>query len=408
MTFPQIQLISLVRCALGDKTLPTELQNLSTDEKKAIIQYAQKQGMLPFLQYFDIFMEKDCKDIFFPKVAAAVYEDVRQNAEIERLMEAFEENGIYCIPLKGIRTKQLYPLSELRTMGDLDILYRKEQTDELRRVMQQLGYSWSGEASKHDHYEKDGRIVEMHKELLSSESRAYDYFLKIWDRACPDQGKKYCWQMSLEDHYLFTLYHLIEHFIRGGIGIRMVLDIYILSRLPELDKEKTAAELKKLKVDEFEKNIRSIAVRWFCPSSQVRRDGWGQQDVRDHLDLAGQMSGIDSQEMSEMEEYIVSGGIFGNTVNDHANSALRYGSRGKFLRSVIFPSYKTMQSIFPRLNSPILLPAAWIKRWWNVWSKRRENIRGQFEKADQISRQDRAYVDERRLFFRRCGLRYIK
>ena len=404
MTLLQTYLITLVRCALGDKILPTELRSLSTDEKKAIIQYAQKQGLLPFLQYFDIFMERDCKDIFFPKAATAVYEDVRQTAEIEQLMEAFEENGIYCIPLKGIRTKKLYPESELRTMGDLDILYKKEQTDELRRVMKEQGYSWSGEASKHDHYEKDGRIVEMHKELLSSESRAYEYFLNIWDRACPEEGRRYCWQMSPEDHYLFTLYHLIEHFIRGGIGIRMVLDIYILSSLPEMDKEKVAAELKKLKIDRFEKNIRSIANRWFSPALQSRRDACVQQAVRPRRESTDTGSGMYLQKMEEMEAYIVNGGIFGNTENDYANNALRYGSRVQFLKSVIFPSYKTMQSVFPRLNSPLLLPAAWIKRWWNVWTKRRENIRGQLERADQISRQDRAYVEKQRRFFRRCGL----
>ena len=385
MNNTQIYLLTLVRCALGEKNLPTELRSLSTDEKKAIIQYAQKQGLLPFLQYFDIFMERDCKDIFFPKAAAAVYEDVRQTAEIEQLMEAFEENGIYCIPLKGIRTKKLYPESELRTMGDLDILYKKEQTDELRRVMKEQGYSWSGEASKHDHYEKGGRIVEMHKELLSSESRAYDYFLKIWDRAQPEEGKRYCWQMSMEDHYLFTLYHLIEHFIRGGIGIRMVLDIYILSGLPELDRDKTAEELKKLKIDRFEKNILDIAGKWFDPSRGLQG--------------TGALSGLE-----EMEEYIVNGGIFGNTVNEQANNALRYGSRGKFLKSVIFPSYKTMQSVFPDLDSPILLPAAWAKRWWNVWTKRRGNVRKQLGRAGQIGQQDSGYIEKQRRFFQRCGL----
>ena len=29
----------------------------------------------------------------------------------------FEKNGIYCMPLKGIRTKQFYPYPEFRTMG---------------------------------------------------------------------------------------------------------------------------------------------------------------------------------------------------------------------------------------------------------------------------------------------------
>ncbi|OUN34115.1 nucleotidyltransferase domain-containing protein [Lachnoclostridium sp. An76] len=385
MNNTQIYLLTLVRCALGEKNLPTELRSLSTDEKIEIIRYAQKQGLLTFLQYFDIFMEKDCRDIFFPRAAAAVCEDVRQASEIVQLLEAFEKNGIYCIPLKGIRTKKLYPSSELRTMGDLDILYRKEQTDGLRRVMAEQGYTWSGEAAKHDHYEKGGRTVEMHKELLSSESRAYDYFLKIWDRAQPEEGKRYCWQMSMEDHYLFTLYHLIEHFIRGGIGIRMVLDIYILSGFPELDRDKTAEELKKLKIDRFEKNILDIAGKWFDPSRGLQG--------------TGALSGLE-----EMEEYIVNGGIFGNTVNEQANNALRYGSRGKFLKSVIFPSYKTMQSVFPDLDSPILLPAAWVRRWWNVWTKRRGNVRKQLGRAGQIGQQDSGYIEKQRRFFQRCGL----
>ena len=189
----------------------------------------------------------------------------------------------------------------------------------------------------------------------------------------------------MEDHYLFTLYHLIEHFIRGGIGIRMVLDIYILSGLPELDRDKTAEELKKLKIDRFEKNILDIAGKWFDPSRGLQG--------------TGALSGLE-----EMEEYIVNGGVFGNSVNEQVNNALRYGGKGKFLRTVIFPSYRTMQSVFPWLNSPIQLPMAWLNRWWNVWTKRRANIRGQFERADQISDQDRIYIEKQKKFFRRYGL----
>lgn len=62
--------------------------------------------------------------------------------------------------------------------------------------------------------------------------------------------------MTLEDHYLFTLYHLLEHFIRGGIGIRMVLDIFILSQLSELNWEYLNQELKILGIEEFEKKYK--------------------------------------------------------------------------------------------------------------------------------------------------------
>ena len=56
------------------------------------------------------------------------YEDAQQAYAAETLFELFEKNGIYCMPLKGIRTKQFYPYPEFRTMGDLDILYKEDQT----------------------------------------------------------------------------------------------------------------------------------------------------------------------------------------------------------------------------------------------------------------------------------------
>ena len=158
------------------------------------------------------------------------------------------------------------------------------------------------------------------------------------------------------------------------------------------DFRKIYTELKKLGLDEFEKNIRSLAYRWFSQSPQVKNES-----------AAGAVSG-DMHGLEALEEYIVNGGVFGNSVNEQVNNALRYGGKGKFLRTVIFPSYRTMQSVFPWLNSPIQLPMAWINRWWNVWTKRRANIRGQFERADQISDQDRIYIEKQKKFFRRYGL----
>lgn len=46
------------------------------------------------------------------------------------------------MPLKGIRTKQFYPYPEFRTMGDLDILYKEDQTKKLKQVMQDAGYKF--------------------------------------------------------------------------------------------------------------------------------------------------------------------------------------------------------------------------------------------------------------------------
>mgnify|MGYP005775243461 FL=1 len=382
MTKPQKQLLLLIRSAMGDKNLTAELQNLSVEEKKEIVSYAQAQGCIPFLQFFDIFTKGEMKDLVFPSLVANVYENARQQAEIESLLNVFEKNGIYCIPLKGIRTKKMYPQEELRTMGDLDILYRQEQTELLRKVMSDIGYTTQGDSSKHDHYEKAGRIVEMHKDLLPAGSKGYKYFQKIWERAAAEDGKIYCWQMALEDHYLFTLYHLIEHFIRGGIGIRMVLDIYVISHRPELDMEKVRKELEYLGIDIFEENIRNLAECWFGATKTT------------------------PEQLQELEDYVLNGGIFGSRENEEKNAGLMYKTKSHFLRYIIFPPYEVMRSVFPWLNTPLLLPAAWVKRWWNVWTKRRGNIQSQLSRAEALERRDMSEEEMRKEFFEKYGLKF--
>lgn len=374
-------LIELVKHALTDKTLPKDAENLTIEEINQIAKYAGEQGLFPFLQFYPVFLKKEGNGKLLKKILSVIYIDQLQMAEMEELLNTFEREGIYCISLKGIRTKSLYPSTELRTMGDLDILYKPEQTKQVKKIMETLGYHSEGEAAKHDHYQKGTIVVEMHRTLLSAQSNAYDYFLSVWNRANPVQGKQYIYEMTLEDHYLFTLYHLIEHFIRGGIGIRMVLDIYILSQLLELNWEYLNQELEILNIQVFEKSIRAIGEKWFSD----RKTG-------------------DIEDTGELEEYIVNGGIFGNVENDRKNNLLMYKSKFSYLRNVIFPSYKTMQTVFVWLKSPLLLPVAWGIRAFRVWTQRRENIQKQMERSQAWRNKERQEIIERNKFFRKYGL----
>lgn len=379
MTKTQRTLINLVKYALKKDTLPEKFRFLTTEEKMDVIKYAKEQGLLPFLQYFDVFLTKDVHEKIFRQLAGCVYADIRQKAESSALLDEFEKNGIFCIPLKGIRTKEYYPATELRTMGDLDILYKKEQTIELRKVMESLGFKYEGESSKHDHYRKDELTVEMHKSLVPAGSRAYNYFQKSWKRAIPQKEKKYIYQMSLEDHYIYTLYHLIEHFIRGGIGIRMVLDIYILSNQPQMDQEYINSELEALGIKKFVENITHLSKVWFDDKE------YNQKDV-------------------ELEKYIVNGGIFGREDNMIKNSKVLYHSEIHYLIHTIFPSYQAMQTVFPWLQNPLLLPAAWLIRFKNVWTKRRKNIKLQFERASKMKTEEKETIQSQKEFFKKMGI----
>lgn len=372
-------LIVFIKYALNGEDLPEQYRELATEEKKEVIQYARQQALLPFLQYFDIFLAEDVQQLFLQSFVGYIYDDSRKKAEIEELLDLFEQNEIFCIPLKGIRTKEYYPASELRSMGDLDILYKKEQTAVLRKTMGNVEFEYEGEASKHDHYRRDGLIVEMHKTLMPAESKAYTYFLESWNRAVPQKGKSYVYQMSLEDHYIYTLYHLTEHFLGGGIGIRMVLDIYILSGQPGMDWYYIENELILLGIKEFSDHILHLANVWFAATD------YNSDDL-------------------ELEEYIVNGGVYGREDNLIKNTRVRYRSRMHFLMHVIFPPYKVMQGVFPWLHTPLLLPMSWVIRFKRVWTKRRENIHLQFDRASKMKAEEYVNIRKQKEFLKRMGL----
>ena len=380
MTKNQKILIQLVKYVLKGEKLPDEYRNLSTEEKKSVIEFSREQALVPFLQYYDMFSTEDVRNMFISYFASYIFQDSRQQAELDELLDVFEQNRIYCMPLKGILTKEYYPDSELRTMGDLDLLYKKEQTAELRAVMEASGFGYEGEAAKHDHYEKNGLIIEMHKYLVPAESRAYHYFQKCWDRATLQDGKKYICRMSLEDHYLYSLFHLIEHFIRGGIGVRMVLDLYILSGLPRLDWDYLNRELSVLGVRLFSERISHLAEVWFG------EEEYGQADF-------------------ELEDYIINGGgVYGNEENMIKNSGVIYRSGTHFLFHAVFPPYRVMQSVFPWLNNPLFLPVAWVIRFRNVWKKRRRNIHIQFDRAAKMNGEEKEIIQRQKKFLERMGL----
>lgn len=372
-------LIAFIKYTLNGKTLPKKYRNLTTEVKKKVIQYAQQQALIPFLQYFEIFLTEDVKQLLFQSLVGYIYEDSKKEIEIKELLETFEKNKIFCMPLKGIVTRGYYPASELRTMGDLDILYKKEQTAELRKVMENLGFEYNGESSKHDHYRRNGLIVEMHKTLMPARSKAYNYFLKSWERAFPQNGKFYVHQMSMEDHYLYTLYHLIEHFLSGGIGIRMVLDIYILSRQLKIDWCYIRKELATLGIEEFSDHILHLANVWFADADYSNDD-------------------------LELEEYIVNGGVYGREENLIRNTEILYKSRIHYLLYVIFPPYKVMQSVFPWLHIPLLLPVSWVIRFKRAWTNRKENVYLQFKLAFKMKTEETVDVQRQEDFLKRMGL----
>ena len=295
----------------------------------------------------------------------------------QELQQAFEEKELYSLCMKGIHTKLRYPQDNMRSMGDLDILCKAEQDALVKRAMEDLGYGGFQEGRTHDHYSRPPYIaIEMHRQLVSVRSDFDTYCQSVWERSQPLPGCQFAYAMTVEDEYVYNLIHMVEHFKKGGVGLRFVMDIYVYETQVEMDKSKVLQELEKLSLTEFYRNVVKLAR---------------------HLFEKGETDPL----TEELTAFIFSGGVYGSRDNAQALSVSKNGRVGFVLRTC-FPGLRDMCSMFPWLAKfPVLLPLTWLIRAVRSLLFRSRNVKGQFQAA---AKGDKELGSQLRQFYRDCGL----
>ncbi len=284
--------------------------------------------------------ETVCKNIFISENQIFAYENI---------CEEFQKNGICYMPLKGINMKKLYPRSDLRQMGDLDILIKPEQYEKIKEILLKFGYT-EGEESRHEYiWYSDILYIEMHKMLIPDNNDDYfNYFGSGWQLAHKksDDGTEYA--MSPENEYIFLFTHLAKHFRDGGIGIRQFTDLWVFKDKYQLDSSLINKELQKLELSEFSKNAEKTLSVWFY--------------------------GENSDETTDMiTDFVFNAGCFGSYDNrlyakglaKSAETGDQKNIRGKLFFSLVFPDFSHMAQKYPVLKkAPVLLPITYIMRWF--------------------------------------------
>ncbi len=287
--------------------------------------------------------------------------DQMQYSAFLSIVQAFSENGIDHMPLKGCALKSLYPSAEMRLMGDIDILIREEQYEKIREVMLSLGFT-EGEESDHEliWHKKPKIIVELHKRLIPSyNDDYYEYYKDPW-RFATSAAVPHRYTMRREDEYLYIFTHLTKHYRDGGIGARQLIDLWrYAEHHADMDKEYIAAELEKLSLIAFHENILTTLAVWFGYAPPT--------SVTEHI-----------------TERIMDSGAFGlkerKAVAAAAKDSARADSVGKAKRKKIlnylFIPLPLMQKRYPVLEkAPVLLPVFWIVRFVTALLGRRDHIR---------------------------------
>lgn len=356
------QLLELIDFALADGTAP-EIETEEVWENIYRLSQFHKIQSLIFHAVQKLPKEQRPPESILKKIQQAgsleIARDTVQKAAQMELLTAFEKAGIAVLPLKGFLIKQFYPDTSMRMMADLDILFPVEKEKETEGVLTALGYVCEHKDSHHSVYMRHPFMnIEMHYNMIGNDSLLDAYYDNIWERLELEPGMSYIYRLKWEDFYIFMIAHLAKHFQGGGSGIRSVIDVQqFLNKMEEkLDWKYINEELRKIELTQFEQHMRNLTAIWFG----------GEKETEFY---------------AQLREFIQNSGIYGTPENLGVQRAVRAGRKGwkgkmQMWLNVIFLPYKEMKMQYPYLlKCPVLLPIAWIQRFFRTIFLRRKKAK---------------------------------
>jgi len=303
---------------------------------------------------------------------AYVMNSLKKENAVNEIFEEFNKNKLYHIIIKGHVLRDYYPVRELRTMGDADILIKSNDIDKANNIMLKLGYKRHDVRFGQWGYSRDNIFIELHENLVHEEIwNSFDYreyFKSAFDNSVVRSG--YTLELKKEYHFIFMIYHIAKHFESEGCGIRMIMDIAVFVKYFEniINWEYILEQLYNIKLKKFAENIFYICNVWFDTAFPFK------------------LRQISENIFYEVSDYILSGGTFGFVNRSSGNKVIRQGyvnskenSKIKRLKGIIqwlFPNdFKMRQlSLWYKNKSIVFLPIAWAIRFFLALIKKRKII----------------------------------
>ena len=267
----------------------------------------------------------------------------RQYNEFLKMSKVVSDAGIKMVGLKGCIIRNQYPVPELRTMGDFDVIV---ENDSLKAVGEL--FSFNGYDVTKDLFGIVADNKKAHWEIFTSLEEEFVINTRTWSEKILETS------MALDGIYTtsytyflaHTIIHMGKHYIEKGAGIRNLCDIALF-----VSKYKEQIDFGILKNICDEQNFTKI----FNYTLNALNQWYGVV-----------LSGVDFEktDTEKFVEYFLTNGIFGK----HDNVLLRQFSLderedSKGLKRLLFPPVSTLRNRYKYLQKyPFLLPVAWIQR----------------------------------------------
>ena len=213
------KLFELIKTAIWEQGI------IEVDEDEYIVSKQHAIAALPADILSDLKMSDDLREIWQNDALQHVTYYAKYKYDQNRL-----PISVPYVILKGTSAAQYYPHPEYRTMGDIDIMTRREDFDSAYRDLEENGYKVTKVLEREVTFVKNGIEIELHR-----------YFTSLNDpTAC-----KYLDDLIIENinpshilpdliNGLVLLEHISQH-LEHGLGLRQIIDwmMYVDKCLPD-------------------------------------------------------------------------------------------------------------------------------------------------------------------------------
>lgn len=272
-----------------------------------------------------------------------------QKDNAKNTVEAFLcSNNIDHLYVKGTVIKQYYPVPELRTSGDIDIIVRCGEFDNIVEIFKDSEFTLKNFVSDTLTIECMNTVFEIHKYSDVNSSYFDDIFA-----LCSSDGCLY--SLDEYNHLAYVICHLCKHLAYRGAGIRMLLDIDLMIRgIRDFELTKLLDICEKAGVRCSAEAVIKLCSIWFNTPCDLKID----------------ITPI----IPAFESVMLDGGVFGYEMNSIPVSNL---SKNRFviLFKLAFPDRKLLKNAYPYYNkNRFLLPLARLNRLYDAVTKKRAAV----------------------------------
>lgn len=381
-------LLSLLRAFLLEED-PQPMEDVDWDEMERLASIHSVSGILGYMCMHGDLCSQERKSKMRHLCLQTMGLYARRGALAEVFCKELEAQQIPYCTMKGLEIRKLYPVPELRSFNDVDILIHKEDRTKCHEWMLSQGFEVKDDWEPVYSYTRGHEYYEIHTQLmeidLSNRADYQGYFQKVWEHT--RLVSEYGYEMEREFHLLYLITHIAKHAQSSGAGVRMYLDIaaYLKAYGPEQDWSYIMEQLETLKLKEFGCAVLTAAESWFgvsCPAEYPRLDG---------------------STLARFAVFTIEAGTFGHHGRGSGMNSLRKqeGSRLAVLGKRLFPDAASIERRYTYLQDrPYLLPVAWVHRLF----KTNVSLKDHAKEAKGILTTDWEEVDRLQVICREIGL----